>query len=204
MSSWCSWHILANVCKCVHTFVCTKYTEPESKGEKDRLKTQTEREGGEARGGNINLELMVQVKAHLGNRWPKLNFLFLPIESELTGIPVHPQLHSAGRRGLDCCVNFDLDLQVLQLILTPYRNALTQKIRVFKLPEKTTAKRKLKRERGHIKYTIWGGVHNHIDKPLTLLNWSQFKMFRKSSFLNGEYVFMTFFAHCQWSLHTCS
>lgn len=134
---------------------------------------------------------MVQVKAHLGNRWPKLIFLFLPIESELTGIPVHPQLHSAGRRGLDCCVNFDLDLKVLQLILTPYHNALTQKIRVFKLPEKPTAKLKLKRERGDIQYTTWGGVYNHIYRPLTLLNWSQFKMFRKSSFLNGEYVFMT-------------
>lgn len=74
---------------------------------------------------------MVQVKAHLGNRWPQLNFIFLPIGSELTVILVHPQLHSAGWGGIDWCVNFELDLQILQQIVTPRHNVLTQKIRDF-------------------------------------------------------------------------
>lgn len=61
----------------------------------------------------------MQVKAHLGNRWPQLNFTFLPIESELTVILVHPQLHSPGQGGIDWCVGYELDLLVLQQILTP-------------------------------------------------------------------------------------
>ena len=48
-----------------------------------RATTDTDRvRGTEVRGGNINRELMVQLKAHLYNRWPWLNILSLPIESD--------------------------------------------------------------------------------------------------------------------------
>lgn len=49
----------------------------------ERKTTDTDRERGtEVRWGNINQELMVQLKAHLYNRWPWLNILSLPIESD--------------------------------------------------------------------------------------------------------------------------
>lgn len=53
------------------------------------------------RGGNINSDLMVQVKVHLGNRWPQMNFLFLPIESDRAdNDPSPPTARSTGQRGL--------------------------------------------------------------------------------------------------------
>lgn len=77
----------------------------------------------EVRGGNINWGLMVQVKAQLGNRWPQINFLFLPIESDRAdNDPSPPTNPLKAGRGLYRCLDFDLDLQVLTLIPTHHSN----------------------------------------------------------------------------------
>lgn len=48
-------------------------------------------------------------------------------------IPVHPQFHSKSQGGLYWWLNFDLDLQVFQFILTFPHNTPTQKIKVLSI-----------------------------------------------------------------------
>lgn len=84
-------------------------SEPESMGVKRRhLYSDTANET-EVRGGNISWGLMVQLKAHLGNRWPQMNFLFLPIESDRADndpSPIAPLSRVEEDRGLHCRLDF--------------------------------------------------------------------------------------------------
>jgi len=59
---------------------------------------------------------MVQVKAHLGNQWPQMNFLFLPIESDRAdsdpSAATHPLIRPGEERALNLWLNFDSEQQV--------------------------------------------------------------------------------------------
>lgn len=105
--------------------VCLYNTQPESKGVKERLQIQTRQTA--VKGGNINWGLMVQVKDHLGNRWPQMNFLFLPVESDRAhnnpSPPTAPLRRPGEERALYWWLDFDLDLQVVQFIPTHPHNS---------------------------------------------------------------------------------
>lgn len=60
---------------------------------------------------------MVQLKAHLGDQWPRMNFLFLPIESDRADNDPSPTVslnrgNSKEGRGLHWWLDFEFDLQV--------------------------------------------------------------------------------------------
>lgn len=71
--------MFASVCICLCAQDIYRAWGQGSEGEiidKDRARVT------EVKGRNINWGLMVQVKACLCNRWPQMNFLSLPIESD--------------------------------------------------------------------------------------------------------------------------
>lgn len=75
---------------------------------------------------------MVQVKAHLGNQWPQMNFSFLPIESDRAdNDPSPPTAPFNMARGKEehfhLWLNFDPPLTNRSLQFTGIKYLLTQK-----------------------------------------------------------------------------